>query len=257
MAIMNNDSPTVQNTGYIDRSSFEPAYVQLANILRGQISDGFFRPGDRLPSEAQLCRRYEVSPMTVRRSINLLSDQDVVSTAQGRGTFVKALELSTASFDLHELQELFRSGTETHIKLLDVRIKAVDIETARKLNLKVGDKAIFIRRLLTKGGEPVFYHREHLIYDPELPIIEAEMDVTSLQGLFANVDNNLLKRGSLTVKATLLSREEADILQTPFPSAAFCLEHIFYDFDNRPISEGCFLCRADRIHFTTTVGPDK
>ena len=102
---MNEDNPTAQTIDFIDRGSYEPAYVQLANILRRQISEGLFRPGDQLPSEAQLCRRYEVSPMTVRRSINLLADQDVVSTAQGRGTFVKALELSAASFDLQELQE--------------------------------------------------------------------------------------------------------------------------------------------------------
>ena len=54
----------------IDRDAYEPAYAQLANILRRKISKGEFRPGDQLPSEAQLCRRYGISPMTVRRSIN-------------------------------------------------------------------------------------------------------------------------------------------------------------------------------------------
>ena len=67
----------------INRDDYEPAYAQLANILRQQIAEGQFRPGDRLPSEAQLCERYDVSPMTVRRSINMLAAQDVVSTAQG------------------------------------------------------------------------------------------------------------------------------------------------------------------------------
>jgi GntR family transcriptional regulator len=254
---MNEDNPAVQTLDFIDRSLYEPVYVQLANILRRQISEGLFRPGDQLPSEAQLCRRYEVSPMTVRRSINLLAAQDVVSTAQGRGTFVKALELSAASFDLQELHKLFRRGAGTHIRLLDVGIVPADAATALKLNVNVGENTIYIRRLLSKGEEPIFYHREHLIYDPKLPIVEAEMDVTSLQGLFANVDNTLLKRGELTVKATLMTEEEANVLQTPLPSAAFCLEHVFYDFDDRPISAGWFVFRADRLHFTTNVGLDK
>ena len=240
----------------IDRDSYEPAYVQLANILRRQIAEGLFRPGDQLPSEAQLCRRYEVSPMTVRRSINLLADQDVVSTAQGRGTFVKPLELSTATFDLQELQELFSDTAGTVVKLLDVRIVSADERTARKLDVEVGENTIYIRRLLTKDDEPVFYHREYLIYDPTRPIVEAEMDAISLQGLFANVDNVLLKRGELTVSATLLNEEEADILQTALPSAAFCLEHIFYDFDSRPMSWGWFICHSDRLRFTTKVGLD-
>ncbi len=254
---INEGSPAAQPIDFIDRSLYEPAYVQLANILRRQIAEGLFRPGDQLPSEAQLCRRYGVSPMTVRRSINLLVDQDVVSTAQGRGTFVKALELSQASFDLQELQELFKPGAGTDIRLLDVRIVPADAATAHRLNLKVGENTIYIRRLLSKNEEPIFYHREYLIYDPKLPIVEAEMDVTALQGLFANVDNALLKRGELTVMATLLTEDEAKILHTILPSAAFCLEHIFFDFDDRPISVGWFICRADRIHFTTKVGLDQ
>ena len=104
--------------GYkINRMAYEPAYVQLANILRSQIAEGLFRPGDQLPSEAQLCRYYEVSPMTVRRSINLLANQDVVSTAQGRGTFVKPLELSTATFDLRDLRYFDRDEKLTKKKL--------------------------------------------------------------------------------------------------------------------------------------------
>lgn len=238
----------------IDRKSYEPAYAQLANIIRRQIAEGAFRPGDQLPSEAQLCRRYGISPMTVRRSINLLADQGVVSTAQGRGTYVKPLELSTANFDLQELQHLFANGTAADIKLLDVRVVSADERTARKLDIAVGDPTIYIRRLFTRDGQSIFYHRAYLIYDPTRPIVEAEMDVTSLQGLFAYADNSLLKRGQLNIEATLMNAEEAELLQSPFPAAAFFLEHIFYDFDDCPISWGWFIFRSDHLRFTTQVG---
>jgi DNA-binding GntR family transcriptional regulator len=150
----------------IDRDSYEPAYAQLAGILRRQIAEGAYRPGDQLPSEAQLCRLYGISPMTVRRSINMLSDQGVVSTAQGRGTFVRPLELGTAIFDLQELQGLFSDGEATDIKLLDARIVSADERTARKLGICVGDPAIYIRRLFKREGQPIFYHRAYLVYNP-------------------------------------------------------------------------------------------
>src|SRR5512133_1637646 len=102
-----NGRRTQKDAYAIDRDSYEPAYLQLANILRRQIADGVFHPGDQLPSEAQLVQRYALSPMTIRRSINLLADQGVISTAQGRGTFVRPVELSEAVFDLHELRTLF------------------------------------------------------------------------------------------------------------------------------------------------------
>ena len=240
----------------IDRGAYEPAYAQLANILRRKISKGEFRPGDQLPSEAQLCRRYGISPMTVRRSINLLADEDVISTAQGRGTFVKSLEWSAAQFDLQGLQSLFQNSEDADIRLLDVRIVSANRRTARKLGLSVGDNVIYIRRLMTQDGNPLFYHRAYLIYDPKRPIVEAEMDVTSLQGLFTNGDNSLLKRGELTIDATLMNEEEAEILQESYPSAAFILEHIFYDFDDCPISWGWFIFPSTHLRFTTQIGVD-
>ncbi len=110
-------------------------------MLRRQIADGVFRPGDQLPSEAQLVQRYGISPMTVRRSINLLADQGVVSTAQGRGTFVKAVELSTAIFDLQEPAGVCSSpSSESSIRLLDVRVVSADERTARKLESAAGDR---------------------------------------------------------------------------------------------------------------------
>ncbi len=59
----------------IDRSSYEPAYMQLVNILRHAIATGQYRAGDQLPTEAELCAAYDVSPMTVRRAIGMLLDR--------------------------------------------------------------------------------------------------------------------------------------------------------------------------------------
>jgi DNA-binding GntR family transcriptional regulator len=247
---INQNDPPIE---VIDRNSYEPAYAQLANILRRQVAAGKFRPGDQLPSEAMLCQSYQISPMTVRRTINLLAEEGVVSTAQGRGTFVKALELGRAAFHLQELQDLFNDPA-MRVKLLDARIVSADERTARKLNLTVGAKTIYIRRLLTVNGDPAFYHREYLIYDPTRPIVEAEMEVTALRGLFDGTGSALLKRGELSIEACLLNEAEANLLQTPPPVAAFCLEHLFYDFDDKPVSWGWFICRSDYLRFTTRVG---
>jgi DNA-binding GntR family transcriptional regulator len=242
----------------IDRNSYEPAYAQLVRILLGQIAAGVFRPGDRLPSEAQLCERYGVSPMTVRRVINILADQSVVVTEQGRGTFVKPLELGTAAFSLDRLQQLFRNEGQSTVKLLEARITPATERTARKLAIEVGDRTVFIRRLIFQGENPVLLHREYVIYDPTRPIIEAEMEVTALRGLFSGGSGPDLKRGDLTIDATVLTEEEAILLRSEVGVPAFRLEHIFFDFDNRPVSWGWFICSGDRLCFTATIGiPDQ
>jgi DNA-binding GntR family transcriptional regulator len=237
----------------IDRDSYEPAYAQLVRILLGQIAAGVFRPGDRLPSEAQLCERYGVSPMTVRRVINILADQGVVTAEQGRGTFVKPLELATATFDLDRLQQLFREGQST-VKLLEARINSATDRTARKLAIEAGDRTVFIRRLIFQDKKPMLLHREHVIYDPTRPIVEAEMEVTALRGLFSGGSGSDLKRGDLAIDATSLTAEEASLLYSKVGAPAFRLEHIFYDFNDHPVSWGWFICSGDRLRFTATIG---
>jgi DNA-binding GntR family transcriptional regulator len=247
-------SKILQETASINRDSFEPAYAQLAGILRESMAEGLLRPGDQLPSEAQLVEHYGVSPMTVRRAINNLVDQGVVVAEQGRGTFVKPVAMSAATFQLGQLENLFGNREGTIVQLLEARIIAADERVARKLCIKAGKRTIYIRRLLWTGDEPTFYHREYLVYDPTRPIVEAELEVTALQQLFSGSSESLLKHGDISIEATLLDEEETRLLKAPQPMAAFCFEHLFYDFEDRPVSWGWFIGRADRLRFTTQVG---
>ena len=237
----------------IDRDSFEPPYHQLAAILRRQISAGRLRPGDRLPSEAQLCELYKVSPMTVRRAINILLDEGLATASRGRGTFVKPLVLSTATFDLQALEDLFASE-DTSVRFLSVKTIKATPRIGENLAVPFNAKVITIRRLLSRHNEPVAFHREYLVFDPARPIVEAEMGVTSLQGLFDGRGETVLKRGSLGIETTTLTEEESRLLGAPAGSAAFRIQHTFFDFDERPVSWGWFIVRGDCLRFSATVG---
>ena len=242
------------NQTTIDRQTFEPAYIQLVNILKDQIAKGIYLPGSRLPSESELCKRYQVSPMTVRRSINILLDQGIVSTIQGSGTYVKAPDLGKVTFSLEEFHNIFKDKERTKVKILETLIIKADETTANKLAIGVAERTILIRRVLFRDGDPILYHKEQLIYDPFRPIIEAELEITSLHGLFVGAGETTLKRGELVIEAAVLAKEEADILNTIEMQPAFRLEHIFYDFEDKPVSWGRFICRGDRLSFTTSVG---
>jgi DNA-binding GntR family transcriptional regulator len=237
----------------IDRNSFVPPYHQLAGILRAQIGAGTLRAGDRLPSEAQLCERYAVSPMTVRRAINLLLDEGLVTTAQGRGTFVRPPVLGTATFGLQALEDLF-DNEQTSVRILSVKTVGATSRISQKLALPLDTRVISIRRLLTRCGDPFAHHREYLIYDPERPIVEAEMALTSLRGLFDGSGESVLKRGDLAIETTVLTEDEGRLLAAPASSAAFRVEHLFFDFDDRPVSWGWFIIRGDCLRFRASVG---
>jgi GntR family transcriptional regulator len=238
----------------IDREAEQPVYAQLADILRRQILAGLYRPGERLPSEAMLVELYDLSPMTVRRAINLLAAQDVVTTAQGRGVFVKEVELGSAAFYLYDLKELFNDEAGTTVKILEARFTPADERVSRKLQIETGCRAIYIRRLLLWQDEPAFYHRGYLIYDPARPVIESELEVADLRGLFQGSGSALIKSGDLYLESTLLSEEEAQLLKLERPAPGMVLEHIFYDFDDRPVSWGWFVASSKRLRLHTRVG---
>ena len=238
----------------LDRNSYAPRYAQLVRILQGRIASGELRPGDRLPSEAQLCKQHRVSPMTVRRAINILSQLGIVVTSQGRGTFVNSIQFWAATFCLDGLQHVLEDEKGTTVKILEASIRLADERVAGELAIRTGQRTIYIRRLIYSQAKPFIYHREYVIYDPKRPIVESEMNVTSLKGLFERVGDSTLKRSTLTIEATVLKEEEAELLESPVQAPAFRLEHIFYDFDDRPVSWGWFICPGDRLRFTTVVG---
>lgn len=238
----------------IDRTSYEPAYIQLVNILQTLMATGVFKPGSQLPSEAQLCEQYEVSPMTVRRVINILLDRGLVTTTQGRGTFVKGVDIGEAVFHLSGLKEQIEQPERTQVQLLEARVVAATERVARKLDISPGDWTIYVRRMLLQDMTPVSYHRGYLLYDPRRPIVEGELEVTSLEGLIRGNGEADLQSGSLTIEAVTLTKEEAAILKIGEGTPAFLIDHTLYDFQDRPVSWGWFVWRADKLRFSTTIG---
>ncbi len=239
----------------IDRESFEPAYSQLADILRQRIEEGEFHAGDRLPTEAELMRTYGLSPVTVRRAIKILVDERAVTATPGRGTFVEAASIATATFDLGSFRAIL-ADPRVKVRMLAVRVRPASGRVARMLELDEGDRVVSIRRVLHRDGQPVMFHRESLTYDPRRPVIETELGVTALRDLFEGNGQVGPKRGRLTLLATTLRDEEAQHLRATVGEAAFLLEHHFFGFDDRPLSWGVFVCRAGLLTFETTVGFD-
>ncbi|HXF68329.1 MAG TPA: extracellular solute-binding protein [Thermoflexus sp.] len=72
----------------LDLASGIPIHEQLKEILRTEILEGRLRPGDRLPTEAELCARYRVSRAPVRQALEDLAREGLIVRRRGRGTFV-------------------------------------------------------------------------------------------------------------------------------------------------------------------------
>lgn len=232
---------------------YEPAYIHIVRTVSERIARGDYRPGDQLPSESQFCAEFSVSPMTLRRAVNMLADRGIVATAQGRGTFVRGLYLGEASFTLQQLTDRWHDES-TEVRLLAASIIPATDEVAAVLGLPPGASTVFLRRLFLNDGQPFMYHSEHVVYDPRRPLVESQLQITSLDGVLKSRGGEGLARARLSISAVNLEELVAGYLERSAGTAAFRLEHTFEDFDGSPVSWGAFFFLSEEFHLVTTLG---
>ena len=72
----------------IDFRSGLPIYTQIVNQLQAQVVSGILKPGDQLPTVRALAEELRVNFNTVARAYRILDEARIISTQQGRGTYI-------------------------------------------------------------------------------------------------------------------------------------------------------------------------
>ncbi|KVK55438.1 GntR family transcriptional regulator [Agrobacterium sp. D14] len=123
--------------------------AKISSALRRDLSEGVFRPGDRLPSESELTREYSVSRTVVREAIAILRADGLVEARKGAGVF--AVEVKPAKelpfndlavgrissvIELLELRTVFEVESAG---LAASRRSAVQVEAIVDAHRRVGD----------------------------------------------------------------------------------------------------------------------
>lgn len=103
----------------VQNSAPVPVYLQIAQLLTRQIKAGYWREGERLPTEAELAERLHVAVGTLRKSLALLAEQGVLERVQGSGTYVKKYDGAQRIYELFRLELTSGPGLPT-ASILDV-----------------------------------------------------------------------------------------------------------------------------------------
>ncbi len=233
----------------------QPAYLRIAKALADRVTSGLYPPGSRLPSGAQLCAEFGVSPMTMRRALSWLQNQGLIVGEKGRGTYVRTLGLTDTAFRLDSpVGEWLDESAE--IRLLSASMTRADEKVADKLRVPVNERVVYLRRLVLYNGAPAMYHKEYIVYDPRRPLVEAQLQLTSLHAFFDSGRAQRFPRGELTLTAVKLDAESAHALGESEGALALSLEHVFQERDRTPVSWGWFLMRAELFRLRARLGPE-
>jgi DNA-binding GntR family transcriptional regulator len=232
-----------------------PAYLHIAQTLAERLDSGVYAAGSRLPSGSELCTEFGVSPMTVRRALSLLEQQGLVMGVRGRGIYARPRGLADSMFRLDSLSgEWLDESAE--IRLLSARMAKADDRVAEMLNVAPGEKVIRLRRVVLSNGIPAMYHTEYIVYDPRRPLVESQLQLTSLHAFLESGAAHRFPRGELTVTAVKLDAESAQVLGESEGALALRLEHVFQESDRTPVSWGWFLLRAELFRLRARLGSE-
>jgi len=229
-------------------------YQQLRQALSAELDRGTWKPGERIPSEAQLSQIYGVSRITVRAAIEALAEEGALLRIQGKGTFVthlrkKKLMLADGlSFAEFCLQNGFTAGR----RLLCRQTEPADGQDQADLSLAPGDEVLRIDRLLLADGLPIMLSCER--YRMEYaPLMEKDLERGSLLALVKELAPGgqvfSLRR---TVECSAAGPGEAGLLGVPKGAPLLLLRDVMADAEGRPIRRSKELLAGDKICFSVS-----
>lgn len=142
-----------------------PLYHQLAELLQDRIRSGEYGPGEMIPSEIGLAKKYSIGRPTVRQAMNLLVQKGLIQRRRGSGTFVKKPSPRVDLFSLAGTSQAFSTqGISAETKIISPMAKAA--VTSDVANPFHGRTAFSMSRLTLVEKSPVLL--EEIFLDPDL-----------------------------------------------------------------------------------------
>lgn len=227
-----------------------PLYQQLAGSLRDRIRAGDFSPGGALPSERELCELTGMSRVTVRKSLDELVREGLLSRRQGAGTFVtRRIETPVAALSGFSDDARRRGETPEVIWFLKTFAPPTD-EEAAALELPVQAKVARLGRVRLASGEPLAI--EHAVVPSEfLPDLEQLED--SLYDVFDKLGTRPVS-GVQRIRASLATPTEAAILSIKQGAEILRIERLCRTAAGRVIEFTRSAYRGDRYVFASDLG---
>ncbi|MDD9907596.1 MAG: GntR family transcriptional regulator [Rhodospirillaceae bacterium] len=134
----------------------QPRYLRISEELLSDIGAGKFPVGSMLPTELELCERFEVSRFTVREALRRLHEMGLLHRRRGSGTVVRSLEPQAAMVQaLDSMSAMLQYPPETQIKVQKTESITASAKTANLLNCKAGRKWERISCLRWIDGTPI------------------------------------------------------------------------------------------------------
>jgi len=230
--------------------SFQPLYMQIKALIVASLDGGEWPPGEAIPSEFALARRFRVSQGTVRKALDVLAAQSLVVRRQGKGTFVSThTEEKTSLFRFLRIRRNDGRDEYPASRLIDVRRGKASGEVARSLELKLGDAVFVLRRVLEYGGQPVVLDEIALSAALFKGLTRAKLEAYqgSMYSFFETQFGVRMLKAQEKLRAVSADAQTAAILGVRAGDPLLAVDRVTLTYGDRPVEWRRGLC-ATRHH---------
>ena len=211
--------------------AFQPLYLQVADYIKQLIVERRWVPGEALPSEFRLAEEFNVSQGTVRKALNLLTDNKIVTRRQGVGTFVSEHTAQDALFRFFPLQADGKGADLPKAELLSVELCAAPVEVIEALQLNKKDKVTKLvrRRILDIHQSSDIPHTLYHYYQTKF--------------------NQTVHKTQDSIKAVLATADDAKMLAIKAGDPLLLVSRITESIEGKLIEYRQSKCRSDHYHY--------
>lgn len=243
------------SNGYINKKSVIPYYYQLKEILKGLIEESILSEGEQIPSENELCQKYEVSRTVVRQAINEMVYEGLLVRKRGKGTYVAKPKISGSLMQSLNgfYKDMIVKDLKTNSEVLDFSIVDAPRKIADRLQLEPGSKTFKIDRLRFVNDEPIVYVITYIPYDLCPNLINEDLANQSLYEVMDKKFNLRIYKSRRSIEAVGATEKNALLLGIETGAPLFLLKSISYLQDGMPVEYYEAKHRGDRIGFEVDI----
>jgi GntR family transcriptional regulator len=167
----------------LDRNSKLPYYYQVYSYILNKINNKELPEGVQIPNEIDLCKLFNLSRTTIREALRELEQNGYISRGRGQGTFILKRNIEPISIQKVSsiVDELKEKGMDLQAKILEQKVIKSNERISLKLGVNKNIKLIYIKRLMSAGGEPLYLTKAYFPHD-----------------IFKKINKNLLTSFSFT-----------------------------------------------------------
>lgn len=229
----------------LQRESATSLYEQIAQQLLSEIQQGQFGALGKLPSEAELVERFQVSRVTIRLALAKLGDDGVVERKQGKGTFVAAQQVRHDLDALRSFHDsLLLQGLQPSMRLIGHRLTAVPEELSQLFS----GQCVSVERLHSVDNEPIAFARSYLT--AELAAVDwQQVEQEPLYSVLERVTGKPVLRADMAIRAREADKALAEQLGVKRGTALLVMQRTSWFDDQRCCDRTTFYIRPERYEF--------